>query len=204
MGLTIKCGGKGCSKYFHVECLRRSKFPTKRKVYLEEETSFLGKEFSKWFGGDGGKRSGFSMVDYEWMCLDCGVVGLGKRLKLEEKGRKRGCLKTFKRVRRWIQNYKKKLPPKGESGVIQRQLEHETPMNHQEFIDCEKLLFDSPQKAKFRADDLPMVKLEPAEQEIIPQKNLIEVEVEPLGPRMKLERVAAYSSPKKSKQIQPQ
>lgn len=144
------------------------------------------------------------MVDYEWMCLDCGVVGLGKRLALKEKGRKRRCLKTFKRVRRWIQNYRKKLPAKGGSEVIQGQPEHETPKNHQELIDCEKTLFDSPKNAKFRAGDLPMVKLEPSEQEIIPQKNLTQVKFEPLDPRMKIERVAAYSSPKKSKQIKPQ
>jgi hypothetical protein len=49
-----------------------------------------------------------------------------------------------------------------------------------------------------------MVKPEPKEQEITTQKRIIEVELEVLGPQVKLEGEAAYVSPKKSKQIQPQ
>jgi hypothetical protein len=142
MGLTIKCGGKGCRKYFHVECLRRSKYPCKGRGYGVEERGNLGREFLKWFGGRGG--GGFPMIDYEWMCLGCGVVGGGEGLRRKEVGRKRGCLKTFKRVRRWIGGYKKKLRGKCESDVAEGLSEHDTHKNHQELIHCEKLLLDSP------------------------------------------------------------
>ena len=125
VGFCIKCGHPKCEKYFHVECLRRSNFPTKKVKYSNQLRNSQGKEFEKFFKNAEYKIKDkkFPLINYKYYCIEHGVKKTTIKIKDNIHRRQKICLDIIPKIYKFIEQYNQRLNDEKLSPIIQVKIE---------------------------------------------------------------------------------